>query len=75
MAWISVNERLPELKRVDDCSSQSKEVVVAIGDEILIASLHSGDEDGGWEVWYCRAYSDSIENVDHWLELPKKPNV
>ncbi len=75
MNWINVKDKLPEVKNVDDCFSQSKEVVVSIGDETLVASLNIGDEDGGWQNWYCRAYEDCVEGVTHWIELPKKPGA
>lgn len=76
MNWINVNDRKPEVKRSFNCSSEcvSEEVVVLIGDEALIASFTTGDEDGGWENWYCRAYEDCVDNVTHWLEIPKKPS-
>jgi len=71
--WVDVKNRMPEIKVVDSSFSRSKEVVVAIGDEYLIASFNVGDEDGGWDNWYCLAYEDCVEGVTHWLELPDKP--
>lgn len=65
MEWISINDRLPELR--DGISSEK--VIVALGKQVVF----------GWyriNEWVTPDMIPFVkqEKITHWMPLPKSPN-
>lgn len=71
--WISVNDRLPELKTCDVDSLTSSAVLCYMKyDQILVGRLEGYDDDLSWftddsEHWNLH------QDVTHWMPLPEPP--
>ena len=71
--WISIKTRLPPTKKASDYNLSDRLLCLVNNNEYLLLEYQFGDEDGGWTSWYCRDFEDSVENVTHWMPLPKPP--
>ena len=71
--WISVDDRLPPTELVEDGDYEaSGKLLCLVNGDYLILDYQHGKEDGGWSVWYCYEYEDTVENVAEWQPLPPK---
>lgn len=75
--WVSVKERLPELKRFDedgDTWLMTKTVLVATNKGVTIG-YYEDDLDPKFKPgWNDREHGERIK-VTHWMELPERPKV
>lgn len=73
--WVSVKERLPELKRYDedgDTWLMSSPVLVATAKGLTIG-YYEDDLDPKFKPgWNDREHGERIR-VTHWMELPERP--
>jgi hypothetical protein len=81
MEWISVNEKLPEMKPYKGFTNyQESEICVVLikskTPEIALLNGNIEDEgDGIYKSWYCPQTDDIVENVTHWFLLPLRDGV
>ncbi len=72
--WISVEDGLPQTRRIDITYSKSINVLVICGGVQVSARYEFGSEGGDtWSHWYCDFIEDTIERVTHWMKLPESP--
>lgn len=77
MNWISVKDKLPEC--LHECTSSFTEVsnTVLIADSGDMTAIGFGhiNEHGVWTVYQGEYDFMNLEDVTHWMELPKYPRV
>lgn len=79
MEWISVNDRLPELKREVKSyfgNKFSDTYLVTDGEKVFIAELMASRPSFETRVWVeahsCELVSEYTDKeITHWMELPK----
>lgn len=66
--WNNAENTLPEISKVDEDYDASKEVVgISIHGNKCIVEYQTGEEDGGWSHWWCKAYEDTV-NIVKWCD-------
>lgn len=76
--WISVKDRLPNLKVMNSIKKESDEVLLCLcGKEVVVGKLIVSDQDKCWKLT-TGGYSYPFNNyVTHWqpFVLPKKEKL
>lgn len=73
MKWISVIDDLPEVKLTGDYEKSEFVFVLINSTEPTSAIFEQGENHKGvkWSGWYCPFIEDAIEDVTHWMPIPK----
>ena len=63
----------PELIKESDTFMKSSKLLVLVDKEYPLVARFEKDISVGdeYEAWYCEEYDDCVENVTHWMEIPK----
>ena len=67
--WISVDEKLPEMERGEDCFRPNSYVIFADSEGKVFAASYSHQNKCFW-------YRDSLHplnNITHWMPFPAHP--
>lgn len=73
--WSEVGEGLPELDELHhDSRMQSRRVLVACGDTVVIGCLRQTDFNSPDNFWVDSS-GYVLWQITHWAELPKSPNL
>lgn len=74
LKWISVKDRLPERKGLDDDETEYVLVAVPWGTDNSYNVTVCGYEKNGWSRWDNFGMScDDHERVAYWMPLPEQP--
>lgn len=73
MKWISVKERLPEMKYYHETGTGNdfKYSDLVLGyyedpEEYIVLEFEKGNE---WQQWFSPAYDDAVNPPDKWCEI------
>ncbi len=87
MKWISIKDKIPELKTLDEYDKSSSRVLVYDEEEEIVVGklfVYGASPSRNFDIFSWEACLDEkrfhhakwldLKRVTHWMPLPKKPN-